>query len=559
MHISFTQVESVYFRNLLVYCSSILSNHLPRSHNTIRSWILREYAQCKAQMKGILAKAPGQIHLSFDLWTSSNHLALLGIVGHWPSASNRVHCALLGLRRLEGQHSGENMQQAVMDVLEDLHIPSKIGYFMLDNATTNDKCVNLLADRVFPPEQAYFNKFRRLRCIGHVLNLVVKGLLFGKDAAAFETEVQTVHELQQEERELELWRKRGPIGKLHNVVVFIRRSPQRIEEFKRLQLLDLLQEFGHLQALADNATRWNSTSNMMERALRLKDPIDLFISRHVAPQRAGEQTLADDRLLEDDWEQIKHLLRLLKPFRDLTLRLEGKGKTGSRGAVWEILPAMDLLLEHLESAKAEYEHTHEYTHVKTAINNAWLVLDKYYNLTEMSPIYVAAVVLNPKCKWQYFEKRWQERPEWIAAGRAAVKDLWETEYKGKEQVDYHASFDPTACQDQDMLDEFLNFERDPRVGAERGLVDEYEEYCAAQADFRVNDILEWWQSQAGAYPQLSRMAGDILSVPAMSAECERVFSSAKLLISDRRNKLGADVIEATECLKSWESASLIVW
>jgi hypothetical protein len=45
-------------------------------------------------------------------------------------------------------------------------------------------------------------------------------------------------------------------------------------------------------------------------------------------------------------------------------------------------------------------------------------------------------------------------------------------------------------------------------------------------------------------PQLSRLDGDIFSVPAISAECERVFSSAKLLILDRRNKLGADVIEA---------------
>jgi hypothetical protein len=33
-----------------------------------------------------------------------------------------------------------------------------------------------------------------------------------------------------------------------------------------------------------------------------------------------------------------------------------------------------------------------------AINNFWPVLDKYYNLREMSPIYVAAVVLNQKCK-----------------------------------------------------------------------------------------------------------------------------------------------------------------
>ena len=110
-----------------------------------------------------------------------------------------------------------------------------------------------------------------------------------------------------------------------------------------------------------------------------------------------------------------------------------------------------------------------------------------------------------------------------------------------------------------MLDEFLNFDRDPWIGRERGLVDEYEEYYAAKADFRINDILEWWQSQVGVYPQLSRMAGDILLVLVMSAEYERVFSSTKLLISDRRNKLGADVIEATECLKSWELASLVIW
>lgn len=44
---------------------------------------------------------------------------------------------------------------------------------------------------------------------------------------------------------------------------------------------------------------------------------------------------------------------------------------------------------------------------------------------------------------------------------------------------------------------------------------------------------------------------DILSIPAMSAEPERLFSGAKITITDRRNRLGSDVIEALECLKSW--------
>ena len=47
------------------------------------------------------------------------------------------------------------------------------------------------------------------------------------------------------------------------------------------------------------------------------------------------------------------------------------------------------------------------------------------------------------------------------------------------------------------------------------------------------------------------MALDILSIPAMSAEPERLFSGAKITISDRRNRLTVDTIQALQCLKSW--------
>ena len=47
------------------------------------------------------------------------------------------------------------------------------------------------------------------------------------------------------------------------------------------------------------------------------------------------------------------------------------------------------------------------------------------------------------------------------------------------------------------------------------------------------------------------MALDILLIPAMSAEPERLFSGAKITITDRRNRLGIESIEAIECLKSW--------
>jgi hAT family C-terminal dimerisation region len=54
------------------------------------------------------------------------------------------------------------------------------------------------------------------------------------------------------------------------------------------------------------------------------------------------------------------------------------------------------------------------------------------------------------------------------------------------------------------------------------------------------------------------MALDILSIPAMSAELKRLFSSAKVTITDCRNRLSIESIEAIECLKSWLSKGKIV-
>ena len=53
------------------------------------------------------------------------------------------------------------------------------------------------------------------------------------------------------------------------------------------------------------------------------------------------------------------------------------------------------------------------------------------------------------------------------------------------------------------------------------------------------------------------MAFDLFSIPAMSSECEHVFSQSKLLITEERNRLGAATIEADECQKNWLLQELV--
>jgi hypothetical protein len=64
---------------------------------------------------------------------------------------------------------------------------------------------------------------------------------------------------------------------------------------------------------------------------------------------------------------------------------------------------MDILLMYLEEGRTIYAENNFF---KRVIKTSWNVMNKYYNLSNESPAYVAAVVMDPRRKWHYFEKNW---------------------------------------------------------------------------------------------------------------------------------------------------------
>lgn len=56
---------------------------LPSASNTIRKWVLEAFEDRQKYIQEDLRKAISKIHFSFDLWTSPNHLALMGVVAHY--------------------------------------------------------------------------------------------------------------------------------------------------------------------------------------------------------------------------------------------------------------------------------------------------------------------------------------------------------------------------------------------------------------------------------------------------------------------------------------------
>jgi hypothetical protein len=70
-------------------------------------------------------------------------------------------------------------------------------------------------------------KEKRLRYMGHVLNLIAKAYLFGQDATTFDNEFKVAGAPERRQ----LWRQRGELGKLHNLVAHVIVSGKRTDLF----------------------------------------------------------------------------------------------------------------------------------------------------------------------------------------------------------------------------------------------------------------------------------------------------------------------------------------
>jgi len=65
-----------------------------------------------------------------------------------------------------------------------------------------------------------------------------------------------------------------------------------------------------------------------------------------------------------------------------------------------------------------------------------------------------------------------------------------------------------------------------------------------------SDPLAWWKSHEEDFPFVARAARSVLSIPALSAPVERIFSTAgKIFRPDRRTRLKADKFESLIFIK----------
>lgn len=256
--------------------------------------------------------------------------------------------------------------------------------------------------------------------------------------------------------------------------------------------------------------------------------------------------------------------------------MEGKardpGLEGTHGAIWESLKSMDFMFKHFKATVDGMEaemaagrlSREEWHYYSTKIDAGYLKLKHYYQEFDNSYIYRLAIFLHPCYRLDYFEEQWTGHTRWINAAKDVIRAAYEryehdyfTHRDGNDAQGNGYNDTALSGQDNDVWADFESFGRPTnssrrarkRRRIETTQLDAYINQGASE--YVVKSPLEWWQGEGSQWPVLQRMAFDIFSIPAMSAEPERIFSMAKLVVSSERTRMEDDMIEAEVCLKHW--------
>ena len=85
---------------------------------------------------------------------------------------------------------------------------------------------------------------------------------------------------------------------------------------------------------------------------------------------------------------------------------------------------------------------------------------------------------------------------------------------------------------------------------------ELNEYTQSRTANYGDNILEWWKKNQGVYPNLARMARDILGITPTTVFIERFFSGGPLLMTQKRTSMADKTLKKLMCLYSWSKSSL---
>ena len=208
------------------------------SRNTTGNDVVKLYAKEMENLKLFLESFPGRIAFTSDCWTSLNTDGFISLTAHYIDAKWVLHKRVLNFSFMPPPHNGVALAEKLLLLLKDWGVDKKVMSLTVDNASSNDLCVDMMKVQLkLLCDGDYFH----VRCCAHILNLIVKEGLKDVDDA---------------------------VSKIRECVKYCKGSQMRKQRFlESCKLCDIVYSKGLCQ---DVPTRWNSTYLMLESAFTTK-------------------------------------------------------------------------------------------------------------------------------------------------------------------------------------------------------------------------------------------------------------------------------------------------
>ncbi|XP_071712401.1 zinc finger BED domain-containing protein RICESLEEPER 3-like [Rutidosis leptorrhynchoides] len=487
------------------------------TRDTVKAEVMKIFEREKAILKHKLESITCKICFTSNLWTSITTDSYMSLTAHYVDDSWALRKEVLSFRVIPPPHSGTLLAEYMINILKDWGMEKKVFTITLDDASYDTCFVDTLKTRLTNNGLLCKGDFMNICCGAHVLNLIVQSALEVIQSA---------------------------IEKVRKSVKYVRGSETRKTRFAECIKHLSLQCGRHVRQ--DIVTRWNSTFLMLDCAL--------------VYQRAYERLQSVDNDFKTcptqaEWTRIETIKKFLEPFYVMTTLFSRSHYPTSNlyfHNVWRIQRHIQKEMKNSDPIISKMAHEMK------------VKFDKYWE--SYSKVLSFAVILDPRYKVKMVEycfdklgikdKHLKAKVESVVNG---LKKLYK-EYQTRSDVMHDSSVGGGSSEvgkgvldesdESDDLDGFDSYMSKFSNSNEKSELDEYlvEPPLDRKLDF---NILHYWRDNQGRYPQLARMARDVLSIPITTVFSDSSFSIGGQILSKYRSSLLSENVEALLCTRDW--------
>ncbi|XP_031127642.1 zinc finger BED domain-containing protein RICESLEEPER 2-like [Ipomoea triloba] len=612
----FRFVEGQGFRKfILVACPRF---KIP-SRWTISRDIYQIFSDERVNLKKLFRTSCQRVSITTDTWTSVQRINYMCITAHFIDNQWKLHKKIISFVPVTS-HRGEYIAKALETCLLEWGLNAKaletcllewglknIFTVTVDNASSNDTVFTVTVDNASSNDTAmgffkknassndtamgFFKKnllswgvssvkcnYVHMRCIAHVLNLIVQDGLKDVDSS---------------------------VKKVRDAVRYVRNSPARLKKFR--DLADLIGVEAKSSLTLDVPTRWNSTYLMLKNAVTYQKVFEAYEENDSSFSTDLGESVPDFM----DWYSVEHMVKLLKCFYEMTLRISGSLYVTTNNFFSEISDLSCMLSEMMEAESASVNLMG--SNMKTKFEKYWGDPDKmnaiifYANILDprdkiiifyaniLDPrdkiVIFYANILDPRDKIAYMYANILDPRDKIAymsyqftqlygddKGKSCfknvltgLKNLFDDYVHGSSvsatavtpvSVDSATAVTGTSQshsqsvtigRPQSKLKSQLKKQR-VESGELGGKKTELEIYLSEEIVEDENpdfDILNWWKINTSRFPILSQLARDVLVVPISTVASASAFSTSGRVLDAFRSSLTPRIVEALVCAQDW--------